>query len=86
MQEEYANTLKEALLGDNFEYIQVLQQIAAIQGAANSLMNEVVVYISMQSKQQCHAQSPSFFAFCGDQGRGIHKNINASLLTNRLND
>lgn len=53
------------MLGDNFEYIQVLQQIAAIQGAANSLMNEVVVYIFMQSKQQCHAQSPSFFAFCG---------------------
>ena len=37
-----ANALEEALLGDNVECIQVLQQIAAIQGAVNGLMNEVL--------------------------------------------
>lgn len=37
-----ANALEEALLGDDVECIQVLQQIAAIQGAVNGLMNEVL--------------------------------------------
>ena len=37
-----ANALEESLLGDDVECIQVLQQIAAIQGAVNGLMNEVL--------------------------------------------
>lgn len=37
-----ANALEEALLSDDVECIQVLQQIAAIQGAVNGLMNEVL--------------------------------------------
>ena len=37
-----ANALEEALLDDDVECIQVLQQIAAIQGAVNGLMNEVL--------------------------------------------
>ena len=37
-----ANALEEALLGDGVECIQVLQQIAAIQGAVNGLMNEML--------------------------------------------
>lgn len=37
-----ASALEEVLLGDDVECIQVLQQIAAIQGAVNGLMNEVL--------------------------------------------
>ena len=37
-----ANALEETLLGDDIECIQVLQQISAIQGAVNGLMNEVL--------------------------------------------